>query len=597
MGSILPLSTICGDDHVVEFYEQDERLVEDVVTFAHLGLSTNEAVVIIATPSHRTAFELGLGARGVDVALAKREGRLFMEDAVGTLARFMVNGMPYELRFTQVVDGLLSGAGDRAVRAYGEMVNVLWQGGQRLPALRLEEFWCDAVKARKFPLLCAYHLDGFKAAEDTAAFRAICERHSKVRPVGQPELSDGDRHLRTIAELEQRARALESEVARRKALTEELEQANHRKSEFLAMLAHELRNPIAALSVGLALRDKLGPQDAGLERVKDNCTRQVTNLAHLVDDLLDVSRFTNGTADLRLRKTLVDLSGIVQNAVQASRAMLEARQHELTFTVAPGTFAINADPMRIEQILTNLLHNASKFTEPGGHIGLKIRKDGTWALIEITDDGAGIPPEMLSSVFELFTQLNPGLDRTRGGLGIGLTLARRLTELHEGQLTAESAGIGKGSKFTVRLPLAPSAPEAAVVTEPEPEAEAGLRRRVLLIEDNEDIRDSLKDLLEDLGHEVEVAIDGPSGLTKLLQMQPDVALIDVGLPGIDGYEVARRARAVQEGRGLYLVALTGYSGLEARRQAEQAGFDRYVVKPLKFEDLTRIIQPAAGLMH
>ncbi len=567
-----------GDDAFVEFYEKEERLVEDVVQFANEGLSSGEAVLMVATPPHRAAIERALAGRGFDVEQGKKESRLLVEDAAATLERCLVDGRPDEARFTEVLDGLLARAGPRKLRVYGELVNVLWQAGDRASALRLDELWCAAVKDRKLPLFCGYLVEGFSTAEDLAAFRA---RHSKSAPVGSAQV---------IAELEQRARALEVEVMTRRALAEELKLANLRKDEFLAMLAHELRNPLAALSVGLALRDKLETQDAGLERLKESCSRQVKNLTHLVDDLLDVSRFTTGKAEVRLRKASVDLSAIVQNAAQLSRPMIEARKHEFAFTVAPGTFAMMADPMRMEQIISNLLHNAAKFTHPGGHVGLRLRQANGVAIIEVTDDGVGIPADMLPRVFELFTQVDPGIDRTGGGLGIGLTLARRLAELHGGELTVESAGLGKGSKFTLKVPLNP----VAAVEAPAPIVQAALptspHRRVLLIEDNEDIRESLKELLEDLGHEVQTAVDGPSGLKKLLEMQPDVALVDVGLPGMDGYEVARQARATNEGRGIYLVALTGYSGYDARRQAEQAGFDRHVVKPLKFEDLS-------GLMH
>lgn len=584
MGTLAPKH---DHDHVVEFYAEDSRLVEDVGRFASEGLQADEAVVIIATPEHREAFAAELSRRGIDVAAAQQEGRLFLEDASATLATFMVNGMPDELRFIMTLEGLISRLNGRKLRAYGEMVNVLWQAGQRLPALRLEEFWCEAVRERKFPLLCAYLLDGFASAEDSAAFRAVCARHTKVRPMGTFKPNTDEDTLRAIAELEQRARALETEVAHRRALTEELEQGLKRKDEFLATLAHELRNPIAALSVGLALRDKLEPQSAGLDRVKDACTRQVKNLAHLVDDLLDVSRFTSGSAELRLRKVRIDLPTVIENAVHASRELLEARKHEFNLTVGSGSFPIDADPMRLEQIVSNLLHNASKFTKPGGHVGLRISRDDSWAVVEVSDDGEGISPEMLPRVFELFSQLNPSIDRTSGGLGIGLTLARRLAEMHGGNITAESPGLGKGSKFTLRIPLAL---EAAAVPEKEVERPSS-RRRVLLIEDNEDIRESLKELLEDLGHEVQVAVDGPGGVKKLLEMKPDVALVDVGLPGIDGYEVARQVRAAIEGRGIYLVALTGYGGIDARRQAEQAGFDRHVVKPLKLEDLSGLMHP------
>ena len=374
------------------------------------------------------------------------------------------------------------------------------------------------------------------------------------------------------------------------------EEADKRKDEFLAMLAHELRNPLAALSTALEMMGHVRGDEAREVRLRDTCNRQVFNLVRLVDDLLDVSRITRGKVELR--KAEVDLSSIVQNAIGTSRGHIDGRGHELTVTFAPGHFRLEADATRLEQVVSNLLTNAARYTEPGGSISVRLKREEAggvpWAVLSVSDTGRGLAPDMLDTVFDMFVQVSPSIDRSSGGLGIGLTLVKRLVGMHGGSVSAHSAGLGQGSEFVVRLPLAAQAPRAVQAPRVVQAASRPSKRRVVVVEDREDVREMLKELLEDLGHEVEEAADGLAGAAKVLEVCPDVALVDVGLPGIDGYELARRVRAAQQGRSLYLVALTGYGGSEVRTKALEAGFDLHLVKPLDVGDLPRILDGSAG---
>jgi signal transduction histidine kinase/ActR/RegA family two-component response regulator len=374
------------------------------------------------------------------------------------------------------------------------------------------------------------------------------------------------------------------------------EEADRRKDEFLAMLAHELRNPLAALSTALEVMKHARSDEAKGARLRDICAHQVTSLVRMVDDLLDVSRITRGKVELR--KQEVDLLAIIQNAIETSRPHINGRGHELSVTLAPGDFRLEADATRLEQVVSNLLSNAARYTEPGGAISVRLGREESggqpWAVLRVRDTGRGIARDMQDKVFELFFQVDPSIDRTSGGLGIGLTLVKRLVGMHGGTVHAYSEGPGQGSEFTVRLPLPRQLPRATQTPRPST-LHVPLfhpKRRVLVVEDRAAVRETLRVLLENMGHEVAVATNGLEGVTQALKLLPDVALVDVGLPGIDGYELARRVRASREGASLFLVALTGYGGTEAQAKALQAGFDLHLVKPLHESDLLRVLESA-----
>ena len=365
------------------------------------------------------------------------------------------------------------------------------------------------------------------------------------------------------------------------------------KDEFLAMLAHELRNPLAGISGALELLEIIGHDPAKAAQLRQVCHRQLGNLTRLVDDLLDVSRVSRGVVPLH--REPLDLRDIVGNALHAVRGLLNDKDLALNTRIASGTYRMLGDATRLEQVLTNLLTNAAKYTDGGGCIDIALTtEDGAeahWAVLQVKDTGRGIPPEKLSAIFNMFVQIDPSIDRTRGGLGIGLTLVKKLVERHGGTVSAESQGPQCGSTFTVRLPLDVnvSLPALQARSDSAPVAESGTAR-VLVIEDNADARETLKNVLEAYGYTVEVAATGEEGLQRLLTLCPDVAIVDIGLPGLDGFELARRARAAPEGKAVKLVALSGYSGPETEQKASRVGFDLHLIKPVNAADLRRIIR-------
>ena len=387
-------------------------------------------------------------------------------------------------------------------------------------------------------------------------------------------------------------------------LYREIQEADRRKDEFLAMLAHELRNPLAPLLNSLHLLGLGADDDSTAEQIRGVAERQARHLARLVDDLLDVSRISNGK--IQLRRGPLDLRAAISRALETVRPLVESRHHELTTSLPPDPVPLLADAARLEQILANLLNNAAKYTEPGGRIALEVARDGDDAVMRIRDSGIGIAPELLPRVFDLFTQEDRSLDRSQGGLGIGLTLVRRLVELHGGSVTATSAGVGQGSEFVVRLPAGTS-PEAGENRGDDDKANGtsgpGHRRsrRVLVVDDNIDGARVLARLLRAGGHETLVAHDGPAALEEARAHPPDVVLLDIGLPGMDGYQVARRLRELDGMDRALLVALTGYGRDEDRRRSMEAGFDHHLVKPVDpgslKELLTRDRPPVASSLE
>ncbi|HKO49810.1 MAG TPA: ATP-binding protein, partial [Polyangiaceae bacterium] len=326
-------------------------------------------------------------------------------------------------------------------------------------------------------------------------------------------------------------------LARKKsdALTEELKLADQRKDEFLAMLAHELRNPMAAISMALSMLERTVGDPRATARHRETTRRQMGNLVRMVDDLLDVSRITRGKVELK--KQEIDLATLVEHALTSTRSAMDARGHELSVSIGSGNYRMEGDETRLEQAVVNLLINAIKYTAPGGNISVSLRRDtgdgAAHAVLCVRDSGQGIPAQMLDKVFELFVQVTPSLDRSSGGLGLGLTLVKRLVEMHGGDVVARSEGLGKGSEFLVRLPLSEDLRSPAEVKE-DPQPAFVMARHVLIVEDADDYRDTLREILEDFGHEVSVATDGLAGAARILELRPNVALVDLGLPGIDG---------------------------------------------------------------
>jgi signal transduction histidine kinase len=369
------------------------------------------------------------------------------------------------------------------------------------------------------------------------------------------------------------------DITRLKQAEAELRVASKAKDEFLAMLAHELRNPLAPIRNAVHILRLRGAGGPDLQAPRDLIERQVLHLTRLVDDLLDVSRISRG--QLELRKAEVDLAAVVNQAVETVRPLLEARRHTLTVALAPGSLRVRADATRLAQVVANLLTNAAKYTDPGGQVWLTVERQDGEAVLRVEDTGRGIPAAMLTKVFDLFTQVDASLDRAEGGLGIGLTLVRSLVEMHGGTVEARSDGAGHGSQFVVRLPVlveGPAAPAAGAADGPAgPPAHC---RRVLVVDDNRDSADSLALLLQMMGHEVRSAYDGPAALQAAQAWRPEVVFLDIGLPGMNGYEVARRLRQERPAEGLLLVALTGFGQEEDRQRSRAAGLDFHFVKPV-----------------
>ncbi len=379
----------------------------------------------------------------------------------------------------------------------------------------------------------------------------------------------------------------------RKRLEEELQsraealaRADREKDEFLAVLAHELRNPLAPVFYALRLLDEKpleDPQRWYLRRIVD---RQMRRLARLIDDLLDISRIRTGKVELR--KERVELSNAVTHAVDIVRPLCEDRGIALTVSLPPEPVWMKADPTRLEQVLSNLLSNAVKFTEDKGSISIAAERESREIVVRVKDTGVGIAPDLLPRIFDLFTQGDRTLDRSRDGLGIGLTLSQKLVELHGGTIAAHSEGAGTGSEFVVRLPIlletAPPDAEAARVA-----GAASHSLRILVVDDSEDTAETMGTLLEMSGHTVQVAHSGPAALEAAATFQPDVVLLDIGLPGLDGYQVAERLREDPSMRGVTLIAASGYGQEEDRRRSMEAGIDRHLVKPVDLRELQDLL--------
>jgi PAS domain S-box-containing protein len=385
---------------------------------------------------------------------------------------------------------------------------------------------------------------------------------------------------------------LTQDITDRKRAEEALKKADRRKDEFLATLAHELRNPLAPLRSGLEVLN-VANDPTIVADIRKMMNRQLAHMVRLVDDLLDASRITNDK--LTLRKERVPLRTVVESAVEASRPVIDAARHTVELVLPEEPLWLDADPIRLAQVISNLLTNAAKYTPEGGVIDLTGLRQGREVSIRVTDTGLGIPPAMLGEVFEMFTQVNRTLERAQGGLGIGLALVKRLVELHGGTIAALSPGLGEGSTFRVRLPLAEDLAEA---TEPRssPEADSSPSpkpcRRVLVVDDNVDGAQSLARVLQICGHEARTAHDGPEALDAARLFRPDVVLLDIGLPGMNGYEVAKRLRADPALSSAVVVALTGWGSEDDKRQSREAGFDFHLTKPVEVTVIQNILARA-----
>jgi signal transduction histidine kinase len=395
-----------------------------------------------------------------------------------------------------------------------------------------------------------------------------------------------ERDLRLLDILARQA----ADLIESKRAQESLREANRRKDEFLATLAHELRNPLAPVRYALQVLRLKSSGPADLTWATELIDRQMREMTRLVDDLLDVSRISRDK--LELRKERVDLTTALRGAIETSRPVIAGAGHELVVTLPAEPVLVDADLTRLSQVFANLLNNAAKFSEPGGRIILTTERQGSAAIVRVRDQGIGIPKDMLVRIFDPFTQITEAPERTRGGLGIGLTLVKRLVEMHGGTVAASSAGKGLGSEFSVRLPLA-SSESTPSPTEPDLLVEAPRKLRVLIVDDNPDVVSSLGRLLGRLGYEVRTAGDGIVGLEIAEQFRPTVALLDVGMPKMSGYDLARSIRELPWGADVVLIAVTGWGQPEDRRRAREAGFDHHLVKPEAAGELVKLLASLA----
>ena len=366
----------------------------------------------------------------------------------------------------------------------------------------------------------------------------------------------------------------------------ELATADRMKDEFLVTLAHELRNPLAPLRNAVQVLSIVGASDPVLQQMRDVIERQVLHIVRLVDDLLNLSRISRGK--LELRRERADLTSIVYHAAEMCRALVESAQHELDITLPPEPIYLDADPVRLSEVFANLLNNACKYTEPGGRIWLNAERQGREVVVSVRDTGIGIPPDSLGSIFSMFTQIEPLSTRSQGGLGIGLTLVKRLVEMHGGSVEAHSEGSGMGSEFVVRLPVvvdSPEAPQGPDMTG----NQLAAGHRILVVDDNRDSADSLATLLKITGNVTHTAYDGEEAVSAVEQFEPEVVLLDIGLPKLNGYDACRRIRQQWPDRKILMVALTGWAQEEDRRRSKDAGFDDHMVKPLDLAALTKLL--------
>jgi signal transduction histidine kinase len=469
-------------EHFVQFYESDEFLLGSLGGYVGAGLASGEACVVVATRERRAGLDAQLRARGHDPRAARGRGQFFSLDAAETLSTFMVGEAPEPSRFEEIVGSLVerAGGGSRRVRIFGEMVALLWAAGNRDAAIQLEGLWNGLQKRRPFQLFCAYPMTHFGGEAHEGPLGHVCAEHTRVIPAeSYTSLNGGDERLRAIVKLQRKALALEAEVAERKeaesvlrGLKERLEreaeerqrlltreqmaraeaeQANRLKDEFLATVSHELRTPLTAI-IGWThmlrhsgLDEKMAQH--GLETIERNAHAQ----AQLVEDILDVSRVIAGK--LRLNIAPVDLATVVNVAIDSVQLAAESKGVRLEVTLDPSARHVSGDAGRLQQVVWNLLSNAIKFTDEGGAVCVRLRRAGKDVELLVSDDGCGIGADFLPYIFDRFRQGDQSTTRLHGGLGLGLSIARHLVELHGGTVTVESAGEGKGSTFTIRLPL------------------------------------------------------------------------------------------------------------------------------------------------
>jgi signal transduction histidine kinase/ActR/RegA family two-component response regulator len=527
-------------------------------------------------------------AKGLRVARSRQHEEFLGGQPAPQLRQLMSEGLPEGTGITYALEG------DRVYTAYSRSPSTGWTAAIGIPPSFIEAgakrslvVYGGGVLLSIAVGIVAALLIARSITVPIAGLAAAAQALGRRETPGAPATDVLE--IRRVADSLEFAAAerMRSDAERQQLLEREqeartiAEAANRSKDEFLAMLGHELRNPLGAIANAARLLD--APDEATRAHARDVTVRQVQHLARMTDDLLDAARAMTGK--ILLQRQPLELAQAAARAVAALQASGRAGEHRFVQRLEPAW--VDADPTRIEQVLANLLANAVRYTPARGTITVSVAREGPDAVLRVIDDGVGMPPELVARVFEPFVQGERPLDRSYGGLGIGLTLVRRLAELHGGSASAASAGPGRGSAFTIRLP-AISAP--ATLPAPAGSAAGAEPREVLIVEDNADARETLQRLLQHGGHRVHAAIDAAQALAALRTLRPQVALIDIGLPGMDGYELARRIRSeIDRERRMLLVAVTGYGLPEDRRRSAAAGFDAHLVKPLDLQALQALL--------
>lgn len=616
-------------EHFVQFYEADGVLLNSLSGFIGTAINSGDGALVVATGAHREGLDELLRANGLDLISAKTRGQYVSLDAAETLSKFMVDGLPEPRRFTKVLGNVIESVTDgrNSVRAFGEMVALLWAEGNYAAAIRLEELWNGLQKNYSFSLFCAYPINGFSGEQFVEPLTGVCTAHSRVIPAeSYADLVNHDERLRAIIQLQQKAKTLQAEIRKREEAEEELraslvreqiaraeaENANRMKDEFLATVSHELRTPLNAIMgwSHMLRNDKL--DQATMARAFETIDRNAKSQAQLIEDILDVSRVITGR--LRLNMGSVDVASVINSAIDSVQLAADSKGIQLEVTLDPSVRHTRGDSSRLQQVVWNLLANAIKFTPSGGRVEVRVERANAALQVCVSDTGQGISAEFVPFIFDRFRQADSSSTRAQGGLGLGLAIVRHLVELHGGSVQADSAGLGRGATFTIRLPLAvDKKPGKTCKKRPEnpwsPETTQRLAEplnsledvRVLVVDDDQDSLQILATMLSGHRAKVQTAASAAEALQMLEWYKPDVLVSDLAMPGEDGYSLIGKLRSMENLKHTPAVALTAYVRVEDRTRALSAGFNMFVPKPVEPNELiaavANLAEPELGQLE
>lgn len=575
-------------DHVCHFYRSAQDLADTLIPYFKRGIEENEACLWVTSepyPAERAVAELGMAVS--DLRRRMDRGQISILSHAEWYTRTQARGM----RGGEILEGWLRmeqqalNGGWRGLRVSG---NTAWLSADAWDDFMEYESAVSATfRGRRIVALCSY---ASRQCSGEAVLDVLkSHEFAFSRRGGNWELVETAAQKRAKSELaflnEQLEQRVEERTAELSAAVERHRAAEERKDEFLATLSHELRNPLAPILNAVEFIGRRGSADPEIRSARDIVERQLNHLVRLVDDLLEVSRISGGRIELRRQR--LRASEVVSHALEAAQPLIRANRHRLELRTPEDDPCIDGDRVRLSQVVLNLLNNAAKYTPPGGRILVEVRRTGPRVEIAVVDDGIGLRSDQLETVFELFARFADTHRSVQDGLGIGLSLAREIARLHGGEVEAQSDGPGRGSRFTLRLPAAGDAVPEQPAT-PSAGTDAA-RRRILVVDDNRDGADSLAMNLELAGHAVRVVYDGPSALDALEEFPAEFVLLDIGMCGMDGYEVAQRIRRLPRGRHIRLVAITGWGQDQDKRRAAEAGFDAHLTKPVEMSVLSRLI--------